>query len=97
MSKTSLVSLIQSQKAKITSFGVEALYLYGSASRDELHENSDLDFIVDFKKNKKNFDNYMDLRFFLEDIGQRNVDLVTKNSLNPKTAPTILNSLQRVI
>jgi uncharacterized protein len=36
-----------------------------------------------------NFDRFMDLKFYLEDIFGRKIDLVTRNALRPELRPQI--------
>ncbi len=73
----------------IHSFGVRSLDLFGSVARDEATETSDLDFLVEFE-GTVTFDRYMDLKFFLEDLFERPVDLVTQRSLKPQIRQTVL-------
>jgi len=69
-------------------FGVKDIAVFGSLARDELHEGSDLDFLVTFE-GKPDFDRFMDLKFYLEDVFARPIDLVTKNALRPELRPGI--------
>jgi uncharacterized protein len=73
----------------IHSFGVSSLALFGSVARDEATETSDLDFLVEFE-GSVTFDRYMDLKFFLEDLFNKPVDLVTKKSLKFQITETVL-------
>jgi uncharacterized protein len=73
----------------IHSFGVHSLALFGSVARDEATATSDLDFLVEFE-GTVTFDRYMDLKFFLEDLFDKPVDLVTRRSLKPQISQTIL-------
>ena len=50
----------------LRNMGVRRLGLFGSCARDEHSQSSDLDFVVEFER--KSFDAYMDLKFFLEDL-----------------------------
>ena len=52
--------------------------------------NSDIDLLVEFP-GKVTFDQYMDLKFFLEDNLGLSVDLVTKKMLKPQ----IINSVEK--
>ncbi|HHG75012.1 MAG TPA: nucleotidyltransferase [Persephonella sp.] len=65
-------------------FGVKNLYIFGSYVRGEQTPESDIDILVEFEKGKKTFDNYMDLKFYLEDLLGKKVDLVIKESVKPK-------------
>ncbi|MBI2251479.1 MAG: nucleotidyltransferase family protein [Armatimonadetes bacterium] len=68
-------------------FGVVKIGLFGSYLRGEQKENSDIDFMVEFKK--PDFDNFMDLIFYLEDLFDRKVELITNGSLSPYIQPFV--------
>lgn len=87
--KEKIFKAIEANKEKIRSFGVRRLALFGSIVRNEGTEASDLDFLVDL--DPKTFDNYMDLKEFLEDLFQCKVDLVCINAIKPRLKPYILN------
>ena len=55
-------------------FSVQRLALFGSAARDEAGPVSDVDVLVVFK-GPTSFDAFMDLKFYLEDLLGRRVDL----------------------
>ena len=57
---------------------------------------SDVDILVSFTPEKKTFDNFMHLGFFLEDLLGRTVDLVTTESLSPHIGPHILSEVEYV-
>lgn len=83
-----ILKMIEANREKIKGFGVRRLGLFGSAVRGEATERSDLDFLVELEK--KTFDNYMDLKFFLEDLFGCKVDLVMKDALKPRLRDPIL-------
>ena len=66
---------------------VKNLYAFGSVTKDSFSEESDVDLIVDFEENnspKSYSDNYFDLKFSLEDLLGREVDLLEAKELkNP--------------
>lgn len=70
--------------------GVRELAVFGSFARADALDDSDLDFLVDFEE--KTFDAYMDLKFFLEDLFHRPVDLVLKNAIKPRLRASIEES-----
>jgi predicted nucleotidyltransferase len=49
--------------------------------------------LVEFEEGFKTFDNFMDLKYYLEDIFSRNVDLVTVNALKPQLKDVILQDV----
>ena len=79
---------------KIKRYGVKKIGLFGSYARDEQKTGSDIDILVEFEKGKKGFDNYMDLKFFLEDLFSYKVDLVIVDALKPDLKPFILGSVR---
>ena len=69
-------------------FAIKHLSVFGSAARDELRYDSDIDVLVEFT-GKATFDGYMDLKFYLETLLGRNVDLVTHDAVKPRMRPMI--------
>jgi predicted nucleotidyltransferase len=81
MSKAELMTLLVGQRELMKSrFGVKSLSIFGSAARDAMSDTSDVDLLVEFDA-APTFDGYFDLKFFLEDLIGRRVDLVTKGGL----------------
>jgi len=71
-------------------FGVIEIAIFGSYARGEQRKDSDVDLIVDFKEGWKTFDNYMDLKFYLEELFGKKVDLVIKSAINSRVKPFII-------
>lgn len=69
-------------------FSVKALSIFGSIARDEATDNSDVDVLVEFDQ-KANFDLFMDLKFYLEELLGTGVDLVTNKALRPQVRRAI--------
>lgn len=63
-------------------YDVRHLSIFGSVARNQARPESDIDLLVEF--NHPSFDNFMDLKFFLEDTLHSKVDLVTKDALKPQ-------------
>ncbi len=91
--KQDLMNAISENRDAIKSFGVNRLGIFGSFSKGTVHETSDVDLLVDFIPEKKSFDNFMDLSFFLEALLGRKVELVTRHSLSKYIGPHILNEV----
>jgi predicted nucleotidyltransferase len=68
-------------------YGVSRVGLFGSAARDTLTAESDIDILVEFEQ--VSFDRYMDLKFDLEDHFERAVDLVTADTVKARIRPVI--------
>jgi len=69
-------------------FDVMHLRLFGSAARDELRDDSDVDVLVEFNA-AATYSRYMGLKFYLEDLLGRRVDLVTTKGLRQEFRLTV--------
>lgn len=92
MRREDVSSILAEHQNKLAGFHVESLFLFGSFARDDAGPDSDVDVLVHFT-GPPTFDNYMDLKFFLEELFQRKVDLVTKNGLRDELIPYIERDL----
>jgi len=76
-------------------FRAKHLALFGSAARDELREDSDIDVLVEFE-GPATFDGYFDMKAYLEGLFGRPVDLVTEKGLKPRARSDVEKDLIRV-
>lgn len=83
MQRERVLRLLRDNRDKIELFGVESLAVFGSVARDEASSKSDVDIMVVFR-GPATFDQYMDLKFFLEELLGGSVDLVTRKALKPQ-------------
>lgn len=83
-----ILRTLGANEAKIRSFGVRSLSLFGAYVRGENIPASDLDFVVEFEN--KSFDSYMDLKLFLEELFDRPVELVLADGIKPRLRTAIL-------
>ena len=72
-------------------FTVKRIGMFGSCARGDEDPESDVDLIVELIE--PTFDHYMDLKFMLEDILQRPVDLVLADTVKPRIKPIIEQEL----
>ena len=68
--------------------------MFGSYSRGEASEESDIDILIEFDPDKETFDNFMAVYDYFETLfkGQK-IEVVTKNSLSPYIGPYILKEV----
>lgn len=91
-------ALIIREKDTITrDFGVKEIGLFGSYVTSAQTESSDIDVLVEFHQGTKTFDNYMNLKFYLEDLLKSTVDLVIKQSVRKELKDTIISGAIYVI
>ena len=70
--------------------------LFGSFVRGEQHADSDVDLLIEFREDSKNFDNFMSLSFLLEEVMSRKVELITPESLSPYIRPHVEQEVEFV-
>ena len=76
---------------------VKTLYVFGSVLTNSFNSESDIDFLVEFLpiNSKEYADNYYDLKFSLELVLNRKIDLLEKIAIkNPYFLQSIQNNNQ---
>lgn len=88
MRRDEILRILREHRADVERFGVTSFAIFGSAARDQVREDSDVDILVEFQK-PPTFKIYMGLKFFLEDLLGRKVDLVSRGTLKPRVRPYV--------
>lgn len=89
MNLNSLLKILHEHRQEIRrNFGVKSLRIFGSTVRGENKPESDIDILVEFN-GPATFDEYVDLKIFLEDLLGKKIDLVTEKALKPRLRPNI--------
>ena len=88
---------LEEKKAYIKSvFHIREIGIFGSFIRGEQTTSSDIDVLVEFEKGHKDFFNYMRLKYYLEELLGRNVDLVIKNAVKLRLRERIFSEVEYV-
>ena len=96
MNKNEILDTLRARFQEIQRrFNVESLALFGSASSGNLRPDSDVDVLVQFN-GPATFDGYFALKFYLEDLFGRDVDLATEKMIRPRFRSRIENELTYV-
>ncbi|MGL5964696.1 MAG: nucleotidyltransferase family protein [Fusobacteriaceae bacterium] len=80
INKESILSILKSldkEKYKINKIG-----LFGSFAREEETGSSDVDIFVEFKEEANVFRDFYDVKYDLEDIFQKKVDLISSDNFD---------------
>ncbi|MDX2246071.1 MAG: nucleotidyltransferase family protein [Bacteroidia bacterium] len=94
LTKDIILQLLKKQHLKLTSLGVKRIGLFGSFSRNEEREDSDIDLLVEFQPEAEKFDNLMALGFFLNDLFPgRKVEIATVRGLSPYIGTKIIQEV----
>ena len=94
MNGEEIITFLKTNKNELENFGISKIGLFGSYSKNKESQNSDIDILVEFKKGRKTFDNYMDLKFYLEDTLRKKVDLVMDQNIKEELKSEILRSVR---
>lgn len=89
MNRKEVIRLLDEHKAVLSErFGVVDLALFGSVARDTACRDSDVDILVSFD-GPATSKRYFGVQFYLEDLLNRPVDLVTDKALRQELRPYI--------
>lgn len=87
--------ILKNHKQQLMKLGVQALFLFGSIARGENTPKSDVDVLVKFDA-KKGIFGFIDVKTYLSNILQYEVDLVTKDALHPALKKRVLEEAKHV-
>jgi hypothetical protein len=86
--KADVLRVIREKQSELAGrFTVLRIGVFGSFARGDAGPESDVDILVELKE--PTFDNYMDLKFYLEEILHHPVDLVIHDAIKPRLKPII--------
>ena len=83
MEKEKVLYVLRSSLPRLKALKVRSVAVFGSTARGEAGTDSDVDVLVEFSE-RATFDRYMEVKFLLEDMLGRRVDLVTRRALKPR-------------
>ena len=90
-----IISKIQDRRQELAEkFSVRSIGIFGSTAIGHENEQSDVDVLVEL--NEPTFDHYMGLKFRLEEMLGRDVDLVLKDELKFRLRPIIEKQVRYV-
>lgn len=95
MEKENVLEILRAHRDQIQRFGVRSLSVFGSVARGEAGPESDVDVLADFG-GPPTFDDYMDLKLYLEDLLGARVDLATPGGLRSRIRPHVEREAVRV-
>jgi predicted nucleotidyltransferase len=90
-----VLTIIAAHEDELRHRHVATLSVFGSVARGEARPNSDVDLLVEFDQTAT-FDLYLELKEYLEQILDHQVDLVTSKAVLPRLRPYIERDLRRV-
>ena len=78
---------------------VAKLFVFGSVLTSDFNEKSDIDFIVDFSEVSlyDYADNYFDLKYSLENLFHREIDLLENKAINNPFLRQSIDSTKKLV
>ena len=96
MTRDDVLAVLRDHKATLARrFAVAELVLFGSFARDDANANSDVDLLVRFE-GRATSKRYFGAQFYIEDLLERSVDLVTDDALRTELRPYVEREAIRV-
>lgn len=80
VNKESILSVLE--KLDKERYEINKIRLFGSFAREEETDSSDIDIFVDFKDEANVFRNFFDIKYDLEEIFQKKVDLISSDNFD---------------
>jgi predicted nucleotidyltransferase len=93
LTRETILDLLRSERETLIRLGVRDIALFGSFARGEQTPASDVDILVDLADAR--FDTYMDVKFWLEGLFGRPVDLVVRDAVKPRLRKHIIDEAIR--
>ncbi len=91
MTTEGILCTLNEHAAELRRLGVLKIGVFGSHRRGDARPDSDIDLLVTLAR--PSFNDYMDIKLYLEDLFGRPVDLVLEDSLRPELQPMILSEV----
>ena len=97
MDRNKIISRLREHREALKrDYGVTSIGVFGSAARDELRPDSDIDLLVEFSPDRRfGVFGFVQLQRHLETLLGRQVDLTTPRSLKKQLKDQILQELVR--
>ena len=88
-----LKSVLQTHKKEIDKkYGISEIGIFGSYVKNEQDNESDVDILVEFRK-ATDLITFVNLKNYLSELLNLNVDLVMKKALKPRLGQRIINEV----
>ena len=90
---------IENLKKLCDRYNVFQLYIFGSVLNDQFNAESDIDFLVTFHDLEVDLyaDNYFDFKFSLEDLFNRQIDLLEDKAIKNPFLKKSIDSTKQLI
>lgn len=95
--RAEVIAILEANADVVLGFGATALYMFGSAARDEIGPDSDVDMFVEYgPEGRFSYFDLFELESHVARLLGRNVDLLTRPGLHPYLKDRIERSAVRI-
>lgn len=91
LSAQTILDALEEHSEKLHELGARKIGLFGSFVRGEQKLDSDIDILVTMAR--PSYDDFCNVKFYLEDFFGREVDLVMEDALKPRIRPYIMDEV----
>ncbi|MDX8337208.1 nucleotidyltransferase family protein [Candidatus Cetobacterium colombiensis] len=77
LNKIEILNLLKENKTQIEALGATKIGLFGSYAKDLATDDSDVDILIELASDGDIYGNYCNIKYFLEDLFQKKIDLLT--------------------
>ncbi|MDX8337360.1 nucleotidyltransferase family protein [Candidatus Cetobacterium colombiensis] len=77
LNKIEILNLLKENKTQIEALGATKIGLFGSYTKDLATDDSDVDILIELASDGDIYGNYCNIKYFLEDLFQKKVDVLT--------------------
>lgn len=96
LNRDSILRMLREHNQTIAGYGARRIGLFGSFRKGSQTGESDVDLLVEFEPGRKTYANFIGLALYLEEILEREVELITPESLSPYIGPAIIDEAEYV-
>ncbi len=91
-----IIQIIKDHENEIKAFGVKKIGVFGSYANGNFSESSDIDILVNFGEVPRISKSYFGLKFYLENLFNKEVDLCREKDIRKEIKDEILRSVRYV-
>ncbi len=96
LTKDDLRNKLLDNHSKIESFGVLQLGILDMKHSEEIAVGTEIKLLVHFQPERKTLDNFLELTYFFEEITDREVFIVTSESLSEISKERVLDEVEYI-
>lgn len=95
LTRTAILRELQKHNDVLRKYSVKKIGLFGSYAFGRPHKNSDIDFLVEFEE--PNFDNFMNLIEYLEELFRRKVEILTPQGVDSIRIKEVAETIRKSV